>query len=143
MNIKWFGNASFLLKTQGKKIYIDPYSGEYNEKADVVLISHDHRDHCDLDKLQTIRDSMTTILTCEVCAKSIPNGNVKTLSPGEKMEFNGVTIYAVEAYNFRRFRTPRVPYHPKGTQIGFIRSDYSLTSFKVMRRNTGSLYYLP
>jgi L-ascorbate metabolism protein UlaG (beta-lactamase superfamily) len=120
MIIKWFGNASFLLRTRGKKIYIDPYAGEYSEKADVVLISHDHGDHCDLDKLLTIREPQTTILTCEACAKSVPEGNVLTMAPGDKKEFDGVTVYAVEAYNFKRFRSPGVPYHPKGTQIGFI-----------------------
>ncbi len=48
MMLKWLGHASFLLETGGKKIYIDPYAGEYDEKADAVLISHSHGDHCDL-----------------------------------------------------------------------------------------------
>jgi L-ascorbate metabolism protein UlaG (beta-lactamase superfamily) len=120
MLIKWLGHASFLITSNGKKIYIDPYVGDYSQKADFVLISHGHYDHCDLEKLSMIRNSETIILTSEDCAKGITGNNVITLSPGERKDINGVTVHAVEAYNFKRFRSPGVPYHPKGTQIGFI-----------------------
>jgi L-ascorbate metabolism protein UlaG (beta-lactamase superfamily) len=120
MLIKWLGHASFLITSNGKKIYIDPYVGDYSQKADFVLISHGHYDHCDLEKLSMIRTSETIILTSEHCAKGITGNNVITLSPGERKDINGVTVQAVEAYNFKRFRSPGVPYHPKGTQIGFI-----------------------
>ena len=55
MRLKWLGHASFLLNVRGKNIYIDPYVGDYSKKADVVLISHEHGDHCDLEKLSMIR----------------------------------------------------------------------------------------
>ena len=53
MKIKWVGHASFLVTSEeGKKIITDPYNvgGEIkyapiNESADVITISHDHRDH--------------------------------------------------------------------------------------------------
>ena len=120
MLIKWLGHASFLIKTSGMKIYIDPYVGDYSEKADVVLITHGHGDHCDLEKLSMIREPETMILTSEACSEGIPEGNVETMSPGDKNSLNGVTVHAVEAYNYKRFRSPGVPYHPEGTQIGFI-----------------------
>ena len=37
MELKWLGHASWKIKTGGKTIYIDPYEGEYDEKADLVL----------------------------------------------------------------------------------------------------------
>lgn len=40
MMIKWLGHASFLIKTLDKRIYIDPYAGDYTEKAYVILITH-------------------------------------------------------------------------------------------------------
>jgi len=120
MKLKWLGHASFLLKAGGKKIYIDPYVGDYTEKADAVLISHGHGDHCDLEKLSMIRTPETVIYTSTACAEGIPPGNIVTMSPGEKKDINGITIHAVEAYNFKRFRSPGVPFHPEGTQIGFI-----------------------
>ncbi len=120
MIVRWLGHASFLIKTQEKNIYIDPYAGDYSEKADIVLITHDHRDHCDLNKLSAIRTSKTTILTSEPCSEKIPPNNVVTMSPGESKQINGMTVHAVEAYNLKRFRSPGIPYHPKGTQVGFV-----------------------
>ncbi len=120
MMLKWLGHASFLLETQGKKIYIDPYAGEYDEKADAVLISHSHGDHCDLEKLAMVRTPETVIYTSGACAEGIPPGNVMTMSPGIKKNLNGIVIHTVEAYNFKRFRSPGVPYHPEGTQVAFI-----------------------
>lgn len=120
MKLKWLGHASFLLETGGKNIYIDPYIGEYAKKADAVLISHGHGDHCDLEKLAMVRTPETVIYTSEACSGGIPPGNVATMSPGEKKEINGITVHAVEAYNFKRFRSPGVPYHPEGTQVAFI-----------------------
>jgi L-ascorbate metabolism protein UlaG (beta-lactamase superfamily) len=121
MIVKWLGHGSFLVKTSGKNIYIDPYAGEYMEKADVVLVSHNHRDHCDPDKIKTIRDDNTIIVTSKECSQGL-TGKVEALSPGEKKEIYGVEVEAVEAYNNKRFRSPGVPFHPKGIQIAFLLS---------------------
>jgi L-ascorbate metabolism protein UlaG (beta-lactamase superfamily) len=120
MRLKWLGHASFLLKTGEKRIYIDPYAGDYTEKAEFILVSHGHGDHCDLEKLSMVRTPETVIYTSEACAEGIPPGNVVTMSPGEIKDINGITIHAVEAYNFKRFRSSGVPFHPQGTQIGFV-----------------------
>jgi len=120
MNIRWLGHASFLIRTRGKRIYIDPYAGDYSEKGDVVLVTHGHGDHCDLEKLSMARQPETLILTSGPCKEVIPPDNVRAMAPGDEVEVDGITVHAVEAYNFRRFRSPGVPYHPEGTQVGFI-----------------------
>jgi len=119
MIVKWLDHASFLVKAKGKNFYVDPYAGEYDEKADVILVSHSHGDHCDLEKIEAIRGPDTLIITSEDCARGL-SGNVEVMAPGEVKEVHGVKIEAVEAYNFKRFRSPGVPYHPQGTQIGFV-----------------------
>jgi len=119
MLVKWLDHASFLVKAKGKNFYVDPYAGEYTEPADVILVSHSHGDHCDLEKIEAIRGPDTLIITSEDCAKGL-SGNVEVMAPGEVKEVYGVRIEAVEAYNFKRFRSPGVPYHPQGTQIGFV-----------------------
>jgi L-ascorbate metabolism protein UlaG (beta-lactamase superfamily) len=58
----WFGHASFLIRLSGVNILLDPVFGEPKfitrlitpasplkklRKVDYILISHDHRDHCD------------------------------------------------------------------------------------------------
>lgn len=120
MIVKWLGHASFLIRTRGKRIYIDPYVGDYSEEADVILVTHGHADHCDLEKLSMIRQSETLILTVTPCTEVIPSNNVVTMSPGDIKDIDGIKIHAVEAYNYKRFRSPGVPFHPKGTQVGFI-----------------------
>ena len=119
MNIKWLDHASFLVKAKGKNFYIDPYAGEYTEKADVILIFHGHFDHCDTEKVEAVRGPDTLIITSAECAKGL-TGNVTALAPGESKEVHGVTVEAVEAYNFKRFRSPGVPYHPQGIGVGFV-----------------------
>ena len=45
------GHASMKIKTaEGVVIYIDPYHpGDYSEKADIILVSHEHSDHNKVD----------------------------------------------------------------------------------------------
>ncbi len=56
MKIKWYGHAAFQITTdKGTKIIIDPYEpgsfsgalsyGKIEDKADIVITSHDHADH--------------------------------------------------------------------------------------------------
>jgi L-ascorbate metabolism protein UlaG (beta-lactamase superfamily) len=115
--VKWLGHASFQIKTDNKIIYIDPYEGEYEEKADIVLVTHSHYDHCDTSKIKKITKKETVIIAPEECAKKI---NAKSIKPGEKITINGIAIQAVHAYNIRRFRSPGVPFHPKGFGVGYL-----------------------
>jgi L-ascorbate metabolism protein UlaG (beta-lactamase superfamily) len=117
--IRWLGHASFLIKALEKTFYVDPYEGEYTEKADFILITHSHRDHCDLEKIEKARGPDTLIVTSSDCARGL-EGNVISMSPGDEREIHGIEVEAVEAYNFKRFRSPGVPFHPKGTQVGFV-----------------------
>lgn len=67
--ILWLGHASFFIRLNGKTIVLDPVFGnpsfirkfvevpnpvEKMSKVDYVLISHDHRDHCDEATLREI-----------------------------------------------------------------------------------------
>ena len=67
--ILWLGHASFYIRLSGKTILIDPVFGEplfikkYVDvpspvekirRVDYVLLSHDHRDHCDEDTIRHI-----------------------------------------------------------------------------------------
>ncbi len=117
MKIKWLGWDSFKINVGDKIIYIDPISGKYDEKGDIVLISHGHGDHCDPEVLDKIRDENTIVIT------SIPNAvNVKGLGlhPGGKINIDEVNVYAVHAYNIVRMREPGIPFHPRGFGVGWI-----------------------
>ena len=119
MKLKWLGHASWKLKAGGKTIYIDPYEGDYDEKADIILASHSHTDHCEPSKVKEATGDGTVVIAPADCAEKI-GAPVRSLKPGEKAEFGEVTVKAVEAYNVKRFRSPGVPFHPKGLGVGYL-----------------------
>jgi L-ascorbate metabolism protein UlaG (beta-lactamase superfamily) len=119
LKLKWLGHASWKLKAGGKTIYIDPYQGEYDEKADIILASHSHTDHCEPSKVKQASGKGTVVVAPADCAEKI-GAPVRSLKPGEKAEFGEVTVEAVEAHNVKRFRSPGVPFHPKGLGVGYL-----------------------
>lgn len=119
MRIRWLGHASVMIETEGKVIYIDPYEGEYSVKADLVIVTHGHQDHLSPDKLSAVSKSDTVYVAARSCANEI-HGEVVPLEAGQKYKFNGIEIEAAHSYNTKRFRSPGVPYHPKGQNIAVI-----------------------
>jgi L-ascorbate metabolism protein UlaG (beta-lactamase superfamily) len=130
MKLKWLGHASWKLKAGGKTIYIDPYQGDYDEEADVILASHSHTDHCEPDKVKAVKGEDTVIVAPEDCSTKI-GAPVRSLKPGEKATFGEVTVEAVEAYNVKRFRSPGVPFHPKGLGVGYLIKSEGKTVYHV------------
>lgn len=119
ISVRWLGHASFMVKAEGRTIYIDPHEGEYSEKADLILITHSHHDHCDPSKINMVRKDDTTIIAPADCAPKI-GGTVKSLKPREKAMVGNIAVEATEAYNYKRFRSPGTPYHPKGLGVGYL-----------------------
>jgi L-ascorbate metabolism protein UlaG (beta-lactamase superfamily) len=77
------------------------------------------RDHCSPPKIQKLRTKDTVVIAPENCASRI-GGAVKTLKAGQDIRVHGIEIEAVEAYNFKRFRSPGKPWHPKGYGVGYL-----------------------
>lgn len=119
VSVIWLGHASFQIKAGDKTIYLDPYEGEYKDKADLILVSHSHSDHCNVSKINSVRKSDTVIIAPADCVSKI-GGEVRSLKSGEKTLVGGITVEAVEAYNYKRFRSPGIPYHPKGLGVGYL-----------------------
>ena len=87
----YMGHASLrIVTTEGKVIYIDPFAGEgYHLKADLILETHGHYDHTDLEKIENI-DPDCRIITWE---DALADGEHQTF------ELDYVTVEAVEAGN--------------------------------------------
>src|SRR3989338_4785546 len=112
MYIKWLGHASFKIKIKETTIYIDPYAGEYDESADLILISHEHYDHFGNGKIAQIRNDATAILAADKVASELDGA--RGMKPGDVVNVGGARIEAVNAYNVNK------PFHPKGNGIGFV-----------------------
>jgi L-ascorbate metabolism protein UlaG (beta-lactamase superfamily) len=121
--VKWLGHSSFQIKTMDKVIYIDlkKYGKvvETSEKADIILVTHNHGDHCSPPKIQKLRKRDTVVVAPKNCASRI-GGNVRTLKPGEEITVDSVRIEAVEAYNIKRFKPSGKPWHPMGYGVGYL-----------------------
>ena len=86
------GQASIRIVTdEGKVIYIDPYAGDsYELSADLILVTHSHFDHNQMDKVEK-RNEDCRIITYK---EAVQNGEHRIF------ELDFVTIEAVEAgYN--------------------------------------------
>ena len=121
--VKWLGHASFQIRAADKIIYVDlkKYGKvvETSEKADIILVTHNHGDHCSPEKIEKLSKENTVILAPKDCVKRL-KGNVKAIKPGEEITVDNVQIAAVEAYNIKRFRSPGKPFHPKGYGVGYL-----------------------
>lgn len=123
LSIKWLGHASFQMKAEGKIVYIDPYEGEYSEKADLVLLTHSHFDHCDTVKINQVYKASTVIVApfpLFLASVSRNGGNVRALKARDELVVGSIRVRAVEAYNNKRFKSPGNPFHPKGSGVGYV-----------------------
>jgi L-ascorbate metabolism protein UlaG (beta-lactamase superfamily) len=119
--LHWLGHDSFRLDLQGGLvIYLDPFKIPEGPKADLILITHDHFDHCSPPDVAKIQKSETLIITVSRAAAKL-SGQIQTISPGETLTVRGITVKALPAYNINKFRSPGLPFHPRESgYVGFI-----------------------
>jgi L-ascorbate metabolism protein UlaG (beta-lactamase superfamily) len=112
-DIHWLGHDTF--KIVGEKIiYTDPFKINKHDKADIILITHEHYDHCSPEDVKKLQTDDTVIVTVADCAKKL-SGKIKILKPGDKININQIEIEAVPAYNIDK------QFHPKNKNwVGFI-----------------------
>jgi L-ascorbate metabolism protein UlaG (beta-lactamase superfamily) len=111
--IFWLGHDSFRIEAS-KTIYIDPYEISSGPKADLILITHEHFDHCSPEDVSKIQQSGTIIVTEKDSAKKL-SGDVRVVAPGESVSVDDVTVEAVPSYNTDK------DFHPKkNAWLGFI-----------------------
>lgn len=119
-NIHWLGHDSFRIEGDGKVVYIDPWQIKKGPKADLILITHDHHDHCSPKDVSKLLKEDSVIVTVASAAKQL-KGNVEVVKPGDEITVKGIPIKAVPAYNVNKFRSPGVPFHPRESgYVGFV-----------------------
>src|SRR5438552_225424 len=79
LTIRPLTHASVLLQWRGKVVYADP-AGPQDwsnlPKADLIVITHEHGDHCSPETVAKIRKPGTRIVANPNCAKQFPGAIV-------------------------------------------------------------------
>jgi len=122
LTITCIGHGTLMFTYKGMIIHIDPV-GRYADyqkmpKADLILVTHEHGDHLDLNVIETIKKEGTEIVLTKRCAERVKGGIV--MKNGDVKEVKGLKIEAVPAYNIVHKRDNGEPFHPKGVGNGYV-----------------------
>ncbi|MBF0572590.1 MAG: MBL fold metallo-hydrolase [Desulfamplus sp.] len=129
--IKWLGHDSIKIDSVEKEspvIYFDPYQIDAGKEemsktlSTIILITHEHYDHCSIDDVKKILGHDTVIITEKNSAKKLKkelgkavDGKIEILAPGESINVKGVDIEGVHSYNINK------KFHPKNKNwLGFV-----------------------
>lgn len=119
-------HASAILRWDNTLIYADPV-GESERYAqypnpDLVLITHEHPDHLDLETLAEVLTESSVLVIPPSVAEQLPEnlpGTRVVLENDEVLDFSPLTITAIPAYNIRE---EALQNHPEGRDNGYILS---------------------
>jgi L-ascorbate metabolism protein UlaG (beta-lactamase superfamily) len=122
LEITFIGHGTLMFNFAGKIVHVDPWSKQADyatlPRPDVILVTHEHRDHLDPELIERIRTPETVIVLTERCADRVKGGIV--MQNGDVRTVAGLKIEAVPAYNLVHMRSEGVPFHPKGAGNGYV-----------------------
>jgi L-ascorbate metabolism protein UlaG (beta-lactamase superfamily) len=125
--IVWFGHSSYLIKIEGKHVLVDPVFSGYASPVklksaksfdgtnvygvddmpliDVLLITHDHYDHCDYKTILKLQNKTKRIVTSLGVGShfeywGLEMNKVTELDWGESTEAEGMNFTAAPARHF-------------------------------------------
>ncbi|MFH1425436.1 MAG: MBL fold metallo-hydrolase [archaeon] len=118
ISLDYLGHSGFLIKCKNEKIIvIDPYNISNNvPKADLILITHSHYDHCSIKDIEKITQKGTTIVVpadAQSKITKLKNVEMQIIEPGDEIETHNTKIEAIPSYNTNKFRAPGEVFHPK------------------------------
>ena len=127
LKLTWLGHDGFKIESGKETLVIDPFKLDREAKADYLLISHEHFDHCNAEDLgKVIKPNSTVVVAIPACkeelskVKSQPK-EVKYVKPGDKVKLGSFEISAVLAYNTNKYAAPGKHFHPKADgKVGYV-----------------------
>ncbi len=109
IEIEHLGHATFRFKTKDSVVYIDPYILDQEPiKADFILITHEHFDHYNEEKIKEILKDATKIIIPKSMSKKVKFKNKIEIEPFQKTKLDDIfEVETLPAYNVNK------PFHPK------------------------------
>lgn len=122
LEVTFIGHGTLMLNFNEQIIQVDPWSrlADYRLFPDpsLILITHEHGDHLDLEALHHCRKDDTAVVLTELCSQKVSGGII--MKNGDTRIIKGIKIEAVPAYNIKHKRSNGDPYHPRGDGNGYI-----------------------
>lgn len=119
--LTFYAHASVGIEWNGIHIYVDPVGEKYGidyssePKADMILVTHHHADHLDIDAINILSKEDTKVYASKRCLQVV---STESLAPYDSITYKGVSIYAVPAYNITE---EHIHYHPKEDEgLGYV-----------------------
>ena len=124
VKIHWLGHDGFKIEDGSESVVIDPFKLTHDVKADYVLLTHEHYDHCNAEDLKKVVKPDTTVVAIASCSAELANVSpkeVKTVKPGDRLRLGGFEVLAIPAYNTNKYREPGKHFHPKEEgKVGYV-----------------------
>lgn len=116
-------HGSLILEWSGVDVYMDPYGDAslYAGKSDpdLILITHAHDDHFNLETLNSLNTQNAQFIVPQVVADAMPEpyrAQAMVLGNGETLRVSGITIRAMPMYNLPEDGAR----HAKGVGNGYV-----------------------
>jgi len=104
--VTWIHHSSFRISTADQVVYIDPWKiPSAPHDADVVLVSHDHFDHCSQEDVEKVSGAGTVLVAPKDVVAKLGFG--EPIAPGDELRLGPTSIEAVPAYNISKDFHPR------------------------------------
>lgn len=121
ITITFYAHASVGVKWNGVQIYVDPVGEKYGidfgreAKADIILLTHHHRDHLDPCAITSLSKESTCIFGALKCSEHV---SCTQLFPYQIYQVGLVSIQTIPAYNITE---SHLHFHPiKDGGLGYI-----------------------
>jgi len=120
--ITFIKHGTLMIQIDGYTIHIDPvrmFGTDYSQlpKADLLLVTHEHADHYDLEAIREVSKNGTLFVSNGRVAELSEQSKSMAVGDTKEIDECGIRLSATAAYN----STPdRQKHHPKGRDVGFL-----------------------